>query len=221
MTGPTPRVVAELGRPETPEEAAARTAENRRLHRSRQTTRNLIGSLVVCLGVVAVLIALVPRGVPVEQPAVDYRTAAGQAEDTAGLPLLAPTVPSTWRANSAELRRTGGVASWYVGFVLPGNTFLAYTEGIKANPTWLANTLESAPAGGTVRLGGLTWRVYDQRDRGDAAGNVAYALATTVGTTDLVVYGTAPAAQARTLAADLAAAATERGLTGANTVPAR
>jgi hypothetical protein len=221
MSGPAPRVVAELGRPETPEETAARTAENRRLRRSRQTTRNLVASLAVCLGIVAVIIALVPRGAPVEQPQVDYRASAGQAEDTAGLPLLAPALPSSWRANSAELRRSAGVSSWYVGFVVPGNAFLAYTEGIRANPTWLSNTLESAPAGGTLRLGGLTWRVYDQRDRAGSAGNVTYALATVVGTTDLVVYGTAPATQAQRLATALAAAAADRGLQGGNTVPAR
>jgi Protein of unknown function (DUF4245) len=220
MSGPPPRIVAELGRPETPEEMAVRTAENRRLRRSRQTTRNLVASLLVCLGIVAVIVALVPRGAPVEQPQVDYRLAASQAEDTAGLPLLAPPVPSAWRANSAELRRSSGVASWYVGFVVPGNAFLAYTEGIKANPTWLATTLESAPAGGTLRLGGLTWRVYDQRDRGSDAGNVAYGLATTVGTTDLVVYGTAPAEEAQRLGTALASAAADRGLQGANSVPA-
>lgn len=220
MSGPAPRIVAELGRPETPEETAARVAENRRLRRSRQTTRNLVGSLAVCLALVAVIVALVPRGAPVDQPQVDYRAAAGQAEDTAGLPLLAPPVPSSWHANSAELRRTAGVSSWYVGFVVPGNGFLAYTEGIKANPTWLSNTLEAARPGGTTRLGGLTWRVYDQRDRGSAAGNVQYGLATTVGTTDLVVYGTAAASQAQRLAASLATAAAKRGLQGTNTVPA-
>jgi hypothetical protein len=219
MSEPAPRIVAELGRPEAPEETAGRNAENRRLRRARQTTRNLVASLAVCLGLVAVMIALVPRGVPVEQPQVDYRVAASQAEATAGLPLLAPALPSSWRANAAELRRTAGVSSWYVGFVVPGNAFLAYTEGIKANPTWLSNTLESAPAAGTLRLGGLTWRVYDQRDRGDRAGNVAYALATTVGTTDLVVYGTASAAAAQRLAAALATAAADRGLQGGNMVP--
>jgi len=220
MSGPAPRVVAELGRPETPEEAAARTELNRRLRRSRQTTRNLIASLAVCLGIVALIVALVPRGGAVQQPQVDYRAAAAQAEDTAGLPLLAPAVPASWRANAAELRRAGGVSSWYVGFVVPGNAFLAYTEGIKANPTWLANALESAPAAGTVRLGGLSWRVYDQRSRGADAGNVAYGLATTLGTTDLVVYGTAPVAEAQRLATALAKAAAARGLHGPDTVPA-
>lgn len=216
MSGSEPRVVAELGRPETPEEAAGRIAEGRRLRRSRQTTRNLIASLAVCLGIVAVLIALVPRGVPPQQPRIDYRQAAADAESTAGVPLLVPAVPSTWRANAAELRRSGGVASWYVGFVLPDNTFLAYSEGIRANPTWASNVLESAPAGGTAQVGGLAWRVYDQRERGDDAGNIRYALATAIGTTNLLVYGTAGPAEARRLATALAGSAARRGLSGTN-----
>jgi hypothetical protein len=50
---------------------------------------------------------------------------------------------------------------------------------------------------------------------------VAYALATGVGSTDLVVYGTAPATEAQRLATALAKAAADRGLQGGNTVPAR
>jgi hypothetical protein len=41
------RVVAELGRPETPEEEAARRAENSRLYRQRKTVNNLVYSLIV------------------------------------------------------------------------------------------------------------------------------------------------------------------------------
>ena len=212
-------MVAEPGRPETPEEAADRIAENRRLRRSRQTTRNLVASLVVCLAIVAAVIALVPRGVPPQRAPVDYRQSAAEAEGTAGVPLLAPTLPSSWRANAAELRRAGGVASWYVGFVLPSNTYLAYSEGIRGNPTWVSNTLQSAPAGGTTTLGGLTWRVYDQRERGEDAGNVRYALATAIGTTNLLVYGTATPADARRLASALAADAARRGLDGSDGAP--
>jgi hypothetical protein len=38
------RVVAELGRPETPEETAARKAESSRVYRSSQNFRNLIAA---------------------------------------------------------------------------------------------------------------------------------------------------------------------------------
>ena len=97
--------------------------------------------------------------------------------------------------------------------------FLAYSEGIDANPTWRSNILESAPASGTTEVGGLPWRVYDQRERGDDAGNIRYALATTVGTTDLLVYGTADPAEARRLAGALAASAAQRGLSGTDQAP--
>jgi hypothetical protein len=48
---PEGRVVAELGRPETPAETAARKAESSRLHRQRQTVNNLVYSLIATLGI--------------------------------------------------------------------------------------------------------------------------------------------------------------------------
>jgi hypothetical protein len=214
-----PRVVAELGRPETPEETEARKAEGRRLRRQRQNVRNLVYSLIVCVALVIVIVLAVPRGTPPAKQAIDYRTLASQSQAAVGKdhPLLAPDVPSSWQANAAELRSADGVTSWYVGFVLPRNEFLSYTEGLDGNPTWLADVLESARSTGSTTIGGLTWRVYDRRDLGDAAGNVAYALSTRVGTTDLVVTGTATPAETRSLAADLAAEAASRGLTRTDT----
>lgn len=219
MSARPSRVVAELGRPETPEETEARVAEGRRLRRQRQNVRNLVYSLLACVVLVVVIVLAVPRGGSPARPAVDYRSLASQSQGSVGRPLLAPATPSTWKANAAELRTVDGVTSWYVGFVLPENRFLSYTEGLDANSTWLAGQLGSAPAGGTTTVGGLPWRVYDQRSLGDAAGNVAYALATRIGTTDLVVAGTADPAEARGLAASLAAQAASKGLTGTETAP--
>jgi hypothetical protein len=219
VSGRPPRVVAELGRPETPEEIEARTAEGRRLRRQRQNARNLVYSLIVCVALVIVIVFAVPRGTAPERPVVDYRGLASQSEGAVDRPLLAPPLPRTWQANAAELRSADGVTSWYVGFVLPQNQFLSYTEGLNGNGTWLAGVLDGAPAGGTTAVGGLTWRVYDRRSLGDAAGNVAYALATRIGTTDLVVAGTAAPAETRSLAASLAADARSRGLHGTDTAP--
>ena len=219
MSARPSRVVAELGRPETPEETEARVAEGRRLRRQRQNVRNLVYSLIACVVLVVVIVLAVPRGAPIQRPDVDYRSLASQSQGSVGRPLLAPATPSGWKSNVAELRTADGVTSWYVGFVLPGNRFLSYTEGIDANSTWLADQLDSAPAGGTATVGGLPWRVYDQRSLGDAAGNVAYALATRIGTTDLVVAGTASPSDVRALAASLAAQAASKGLTGTETAP--
>lgn len=212
MSGKPPRVVAELGRPETPEETEARKAEGRRLRRQRQNARNLVYSLLVCVALVVVIVVAVPRGTAPARPAVDYRALASRSQAAVGKPLLAPPVPSSWKANAAELRTANGVTSWYVGFVLPRNEFLSYTEGLGGNPTWLAGVLESARATGTTTVGGLSWRVYDRRSLGDSAGNVAYALSTRIGTTDLVVAGTATPGETRGLAGDLAAEAASHHL---------
>jgi Protein of unknown function (DUF4245) len=214
-----PRVVAELGRPETPEEEAERRAESSRLRRARQTPRNLVSSLIVCIALVAGIVLLVPRGTPPATPGIDYRSLASQSQASVESPLLAPVVPVPWRANAAELRTADGVTSWYVGFVTSPTTFLAYSEGLHGNTTWLADVLASAPPKGTVRIGGLEWRSYDQRALGTAAGNVAYALATRVGDTYLAVYGTSSVATTRSFAASLAKEAADRGLHGRNAAP--
>jgi hypothetical protein len=213
------RVVAELGRPETPEEIEARTAESRRLRRARQTPRNLVYSLLVCIALVGGLLLIVPRAAPPAPAPVDYRSLASQSEGSVDRPLLAPAVPPSWHADAAEIRHADGVTSWYVGFVTADQTYLAYVEGLDGNLTWLGDSLESARPTGTTRVGGLTWRIYDRRALGSAAGNVAYALATRIGSTYLAVHGTSSVAATRSLAAGLAADARERGLTGRNSAP--
>ena len=61
MAARTPRVVAELGRPETSQETADRKAESSRLYRVRKTPSNLVWALLVSLGVVLVMVMITPR----------------------------------------------------------------------------------------------------------------------------------------------------------------
>lgn len=219
MTDPGGRIVAELGRPETPQETADRKARDRVLRRSRQNFRNLIASLAACLAAVVLIVLLVPRGNGVQQPAIDVRAAATQYGDTAGQPLVAPKVPASWKSNAAQLRGTGDASSWYVGYVIDGTGYAGLTEGLPGDSTLLATTLDDAKATGTTTIGGLPWRVYDRRSLGTDTGNVAYGLATKIGTVVVAVYGTASAADVRSLAAGVATDAAARGLTGEGTLP--
>ena len=69
MMARAPRVVAELGRPETAQETADRKAEFSRTYRASQNTRNLIAALLVTLAVVVVIVFAVPRGsLPEREP---------------------------------------------------------------------------------------------------------------------------------------------------------
>ncbi|WP_158590012.1 DUF4245 domain-containing protein [Amnibacterium setariae] len=219
MSDPSGRVVAELGRPETPEETAERKARDRVLRRSRQNWRNLVGSLVACVLLVAAIVLIVPRGDQPVQRDVDVQQVAQQYGDTAGRPLIAPAVPAGWKANAAELRGSGDGSSWYVGWVIDGAEYAGLTEGLPGTDDLLATTMQRARPTGTTTIGGLPWRVYDRRELGRDAGNVAYGLATRIGGVLVAVYGTAPEREIRDLAAKAAASAEARGLEGGGTLP--
>jgi len=199
-----PAVVAELGRPETPEEYAARRAEASRLRRSRQTTKNLWLSILASLVVVLALVLVVPRGDMKFAPDVDYAQVAEEAQGGVDVPLAVPELGDGWRSNSAELRKgADDVQSWYIGLLTPSDDYLGFSQGIEANESWLSALLNESRADGVKEIGGLEWTVYDNRDSG-AKGNIEYALAATTDDGVYAVYGTADPAEAETLAAAVA-----------------
>ena len=187
-----PRVVAELGRPETPEEEAARKAENSRLYRERKTLRNLLYALLVSVGLVAAIVLLVPRSETSMLQAVDYRQVAASAQSSMPVPLAVPDLPAGWSSNAAEIR-TGadGVVSWYIGLISPSDDYVGITQAIDANPTWLSDQVARGVPGGVTTIDGVDWISYDNSSLGDAAGNAEFALTTESGATTYVVFGSA------------------------------
>src|SRR5690606_6700529 len=106
-----PPIVAELGRPETPEETAARKAEFSRNYRSSQSFRNLIAALIITLAVVAVIIFGVPRGEPASEREIDVAGIAADVESTMDRPVIVPEADEFWRVNAAELQG-GSTTVW-------------------------------------------------------------------------------------------------------------
>lgn len=222
-----PRIVAELGRPETPQETAARKAENSRLYRERKTVNNLIFSLLVSLALMVVLVLIVPRGVDQwSDHTVNVAETAEQTAPTAGQPLIAPPVPDDWKAKQAQLRAdpTSNIAAWYIGYTTKNGNLEAYaavvqaftTDGKPVNETWIAQQLENQSATGTEHIGGLEWVVYDHPRRDPRETNMVYGLQTEVGTTTLLVFGTDKPEALRELAAQVAAEAKRLDLAGAS-----
>jgi len=195
-----PRVVAELGRPETPEETAARKAENSRKHRANQTLRNLVLALLASLAVVLVLVLVVVRPDGPPRAAVDYRGDAANSQQQAGKTLAAPQLPAGWSANTDGLTTgSDSVVAWTVGLITPSKQYIGLVQGIDANPTWLANQLENKRSTGSTSIGGRDWAVYDRR-ADDSPGNFAYSLSTVIGSSSVVLHGTAPTREFDTLA---------------------
>ncbi|MBN9633409.1 MAG: DUF4245 domain-containing protein [Actinobacteria bacterium] len=201
-----PAVVAELGRPETPEETAARKAQNSANHRNRQTVNNLVYSLIATVALVVVIVLIVPRGNPTASaPPVDYAAVAHQAQGSEPDRLLVPELPSGWKSNSAELRTktSDKVDAWYIGLLTPKGQYIGIVQGFGANDSWVADQVNRARISGTRDIGGVTWDVYDNR-AGSDVGNVAYALVATAGTSTVVVFGTASDDEFTTVASSLA-----------------
>jgi len=182
------------------QEAAPTAAERRAARRANQTTFNLVIALIASLGLVLLIVVVVVRP-DVQQPAVDYRLNAEGAQPRFAEPLVVPDLPDTWTANRATgtSASADGVARWDIGFMTPEGDYLELTQGIDANPTWLADQVKGASAGPGLSIGGLRWTVYDRRDAADV-GNVAYALVAESGASTIVLSGTASDAEFEELA---------------------
>jgi hypothetical protein len=208
MSSPTPgsrRIVAELGRPETPQETATRKAENSRAHRANQTTRNLILALLASLAIVLFIVLVVVRPTTDLVAPVNYRSVAEQAQQDVTETLASPTLPSGWRSNDAELKTDSGkTVDWYIGLITPGQQFIALEQGINTSDTWFGSLLGKAQSTGHVTIDGVRWSVYNQRTA-SGTGNFPYSLAATIGKSHLVLHGSANNAEFRVLASAVAA----------------
>jgi Protein of unknown function (DUF4245) len=198
-----PRIVAELGRPETPDEAAARKAESSRIYRSSQNTRNLIAALLVTLAVVAVIIFGVPRGTPPEAEPIDVAAVARSVESAEGRPVIVPDVPEEWLVNRASIEGDATPA-WTIVYVPDETTgFLRVAQGFDADPAWTSRVLSGAAVDDTITIGGIEWDRYDIADP-SRAGNISAALSAQAGTDVVLVYGSADDATLELAAASVA-----------------
>ena len=197
------RVVAELGRPETPDETASRKAESSRIYRSSQNTRNLVAALLVTLAVVAVIIFAVPRGAPPAADPIDVAAVAQSIESAEGRTVLVPEVPEEWLVNRASIEGDS-TAAWTIVYV-PDETsgFLRFAQGFDADPAWTTRVLGGASVDSTVTIDGVEWDRYAIPDP-SRAGNVSAALSTQAGDDIVLIYGSTDDATLELAAASVA-----------------
>lgn len=198
-----PRIVAELGRPETPDETASRKAESSRIYRASQNTRNLIAALLVTLAVVAVIIFAVPRGAPPEAAPIDVAEVARSVETAEGRTVIVPAVPEAWLVNRASIEGDS-TAAWTIVYVPDETTgFLRVAQGFDADPAWTTRVLSGASVDGTVTIDGVEWDRYDIPDP-SRAGNISAALSTQAGDDIVLIYGSTDDATLELAAASVA-----------------
>lgn len=196
-------IVAEIGRPETPEETAARKAAFSKTYRASQNFRNLIAALLVTLAVVAVVIFAVPRGERASETKVDVAAIAQDVESTMGRPALVPELDDFWRANAAELQ-SGATVVWNITLAPAAEDergFIRVAQAFDDDSSWAPQMLNGTAATDTTQIGGLDWDVYALR--GDAEDNVSYAIGTQAGDDYILLYGSRSAASTAELAESL------------------
>lgn len=202
MSKPSP-IVAELGRPETPEEAAARKAASSKAYRSSQTVRNLVAALLVTLAVVAVMVFAVPRGEPASARKVDLVGIAANVESTMERPVIVPELGEFWRVNDAELQ-SGAVVVWDITLAPAAQDergFIRVAQAFDADASWAPQRLNGVAPTDTLAIGGLDWDVFGIGD--SAKGNVRYAIGTQAGSDYVLLYGSRSADSTAELAESL------------------
>lgn len=185
-----PPIIAELGRPETPDETAARKAASSKAYRSSQTMRNLFAALLVTVAVVAVIIFAVPRGEPVEQKPLDVAGIAAGVESSMDREVLIPELGTFWRANAAAMQG-GATVVWEVTLAPKADDergFIKVAQAFDADSSWAPQRLNGIAPTDTARIGGLEWDVF-KPGGSDSNANVSYAIGTQAGDDYILLYG--------------------------------
>jgi hypothetical protein len=198
----SPRIVAELGRPETPEETAARKAESSRIHRNSRTIRNGIAALLVTLAVVLVIVFAVPRGAMPPAEPIDVAAEAAEVQASLERTVIVPDAPDDWTINRATVEGDGATRAWTVVYA-PDRGFINVAQGFDADTAWPSRLLSGRSATGTTTIDGLVWTVYEISEPSSTA-NISYALSTAAGADTVMIYGRTDADTAAEVAASVA-----------------
>lgn len=184
------RIVAELGRPETPEETAARKAASSKAYRSSQTVRSLVAALLATLAILAVIIFAVPRGEPTTAKEIDVAAIAADVENTVDGPVIVPELGDFWRVNAAELQ-SGATVVWDVT-IAPADDdergFVKIAQAFDTDSDWAPQRLGGTAPTDTVTIDGVEWDVFTPGDA-SATQNISYALGTQAGDDYVLLYG--------------------------------
>jgi hypothetical protein len=162
--------------------------------RAKQTLNNLLLSLVATVGVMVLLVLAVPRDDSNRVQPIDYVAIAEQAAAETSEKLLIPTIPVDWYSNAARYRSSAqdGVANWYVGFVGPNSEFLAMTQALDVNQTWIQLMLESNKPTGKVELAGQSWQIFESVRENNPPKSKDYMMVLEYDKNAVFVYGVAP-----------------------------
>jgi hypothetical protein len=143
-------------------ELAREQSRQRAAERRRATWPNMVGSLLVVLGIVVGLLLLVPQTNAIVQPPVDVRMGARAAAEQVEFTPSVPTgLPTGWRATSVRTTRsTGSVLTWHAGYMTADDQYAAVEQGKDVPLEWLRSQTNRGREEGTQDVDGVAWRKF-------------------------------------------------------------
>ena len=169
-----------------------RRQDRKRLRQQRSNLRNLVGSLIASLAIVALLIFIIPRPGGNQVPPVEWKDVAASSQMSAPGPLFVPELDDTWRGNRADIRDSGDVIEWTIGLIGSGDEFVQIIQGFNAGPAWVSSQVRGRGPDGETSLGvgaeQVTWTIFDRSGVTDP-GNRVWSVAAPTETGWVVVTG--------------------------------
>lgn len=134
--------------------------------RLKQTVRDMVISLVLVLGVIAIIMVIAWRPKPEAVKPVEYRPQLSIAQREAGFPILMPDpLPEEWTVTSVRWENTGTSSpdpAWHIGMVTADDQYVQIEQSATARPEWLAEQLDGEQQVGQTQISGATWTEYER-----------------------------------------------------------
>ena len=128
----------------------------------------MVLSLVVVLGVIAIIMVIAWRPQPEAIKAVEYQPIMATAQKKAGFEILSPEpMQAGWTVTSArwEISPTSSPdAAWHIGMVTSDEQYVAVDQSATERPEWLAGQVNDLEPVGPREIYGVTWQLYERKD---------------------------------------------------------
>jgi hypothetical protein len=176
--------------------------EIRRRRSLSTTSRDMLLSMAVIVGLILVFLLLVPRPNKIVERSLDVPAAAQASAAELGFTPADPTLPEGWTARTADVQRgTDGLPTWHLTYTSPSGFYVGVQQTAKATPAWEARQVTDGAERGTIDVGGKTWVIRSRTDRGITSWVLREPPITTVvtgtaGEPELALFATAVAAGA-------------------------
>jgi hypothetical protein len=174
--------------------------------RANASVIGMVMALAVSLLAILPIILLnaAPKTEP-RRPDVNVAAIASNAAGVAGFPPVVPALPEGYSPNYARWSGAGadGVSHWDIGYLTPKQQFVSVVQTATANPTWTNEQVKRAPVTGTRSVAGVDWTLYDKP-------GTEKSLVGTVGTTTVVLSGSADFAELDAVASAVVTSAAGR-----------